>query len=201
MIDNIMYTFDKNFDRINNLLTLYEGTSKGKGRKATHNLDLLRATTVFVHSTLEDYLRNVMIWKLPSASKERINHIPLVGTSEIGRKTKFELGELVTHRNKLVAEVIDLSIKEYLGTVSFNDTSDIATSLSNISIETTENIKKLFPILNEMIKRRHKIVHNADRDSSSGSGNHRIKSISLKQVESWRTAVDKFVREVNKNLN
>ena len=72
--------------------------STGKGRKPTNSLDILRATTVLAHSTLEDYLRNLLNWRLPQQNKDKISHIPLVGTSESGRATKFTLGDLVIHK-------------------------------------------------------------------------------------------------------
>lgn len=200
MIENIMYTFDKNFLRLNNLLGLYKNISQGQGRKPANSLDILRATTVLTHATLEDYLRNLLIWKLPLENRDKINHIPLAGTSTIGRPGKFTLGELVAHREKSVEEVINLSIVEYLGTVSFNDTSDIASALTGISLEVTQEIRDIFPTLNEMIKRRHNIVHRADRDEATGRGNHSIKSISIQRIEKWKKAVDKLVFEINKNF-
>ena len=201
MIDNIMYTFDKNFGRLNNLIGLYESISEGRGRKSTNSLDLLRATTVLVHSTMEDYLRSLMAWRLPLvANRERLNQIPLTGTSDIGRRTKFELGELSNFRGRTIDEVIEMSIKEYLGTLSYNNTADIASSLTSISVNVTEEIRELFPRLNEMILRRHNIVHRADRDMEPGVGRHRIKSIGLRQVNGWKNTLDKFVVEINKNF-
>lgn len=200
MIEDIMYTFDKNFLRLNNLITLYKSLSTGKGRKPTNSLDILRATTVLAHSTLEDYLRNLLNWKLAEQNKEKINHIPLVGTSEIGRATKFTLGELVMHRGKTIDEVIKSSITEYLSTVSFNSTRDIASALTGISITVTTDIQSTFTLLDEMIKRRHNIVHRADRDDNPGSGHHKIASISVQKIEKWKKTIDKLVFEINKNF-
>lgn len=201
MIEDIMFAFDKNFGRLNNLINLYKAISKGKGRKPTNSLDILRATTVLAHSTLEDYLRSLLSWRLPMEGKEKINHIPLLGTSEIGRPAKFTLGELVSYKGKTVDEVINLSIHEYLGTLIFNNTSDIASTMKSISLEVTDPIKTLFPVLNEMIQRRHNIVHRADRDVKMGRGYHKIKSISIQKVEHWKKSLDKLVFEINKNFH
>jgi len=201
MIDDIMLIFDKNFGRLNNLLDLYTTIKTGKkGRKTIHALDLLRATTVLMHSTLEDYLRSLLLWKLPYSTKDKINRVPLFGTSETGRSTKFELADLVIHKGRTIDEIIDLSIKEYLGKVSFNDAADIAIHLSTISINITDEMRKLFPTLNGMIKRRHDIVHKADREDIAGKGHHGIKSISFLQVQKWKVTIDKFVLEMNKNF-
>ena len=195
-----MFTFDKNFLRLNNLIGLYKSLPGGQGRKPTNSLDILRATTVLAHSTLEDYLRNLLNWKLPDQNRDKINHIPLVGISETGRATKFTLGDLVVHRGKTIDTIIHSSVTEYLSTVSFNDTSDIASALTGISLAVTKEIQEIFPTLNEMIKRRHNIVHRADRDNNIGSGHHKIKSISVRQIETWKKAIDKLVVEINKNF-
>lgn len=199
MLDDIMFFFDKNFGRVNNLLDLYVSLNQGKkGRKPTHNLDLLRATVVLMHSTLEDYLRSILFWKMPQASQAVISKIPLVGQD---RKTKFDLGELSLHLGKTSDEIIRESVKEYLNRQSFNDTNDLASALNDIGLTVTPEIESCFSSLQEMIRRRHKIVHEADREIDIvGSGNHRIRSISLKTVIKWKLVVDKFVSKVNRQL-
>lgn len=202
MLEDIFYFFDKNYGRTKNLLKLYNDNFGGtSGRKTPEQLDLLRATVVLMHSTLEDFLRNILLLKLPFVQKDKLNKIPLLGTSEDGRRTKFELGELIEHKNLSIEEIINRSIAEYLNKVSFNDTKDIVKNLIDIDIEITEEMKSYFPLLNEMIKRRHSIVHQADREIITGSGNHKIKSISYKTVLSWQKNLDKFVLELVKQLN
>lgn len=202
MLEDIFYFFDKNYGRTKNLLKLYnDNFCIISGRKTTEQLDLLRATVVLLHSTLEDFLRNLLLLKLPFAQKDKLNKIPLLGTSEDGRRTKFELGELLEHKDLSIQELINKSIADYLNKVSFNDTNDIVKNLSDIDIEITDEIKRYFPMLNEMIKRRHSIVHQADREITSGSGNHKIKSISYKKVLLWQTNLDKFIKELVKQLN
>ncbi|HRF74991.1 MAG TPA: hypothetical protein PLJ00_07920 [Chitinophagales bacterium] len=200
MIEDIMFTFDKNFLRLNNLIGLYRSLSTGSGRRPTNSLDVLRATTVLAHSTLEDYLRNLLMWRLPLQNRDKITHIPLTGTSANGRPTKFSLGDLVAHRGETVDNVIMSSIRDYLGMQSFNDTSEIAAALSSISLPVTPEIQDIFPTLNEMIIRRHNIVHRADRDVNTGRGHHKIKSISIQKVEKWKKSIDQVVFEINKNF-
>jgi hypothetical protein len=200
MLDDIMLIFDRNIGRISNLINLYKTLTQGRGRKPAHSLDILRATVVLLHSTLEDYLRNLQRWKLPTADKERLNKIPLVGTSESGRATKFELGELVRLKEKSIKEIIELSINEYLDTQSYNDTSDVCKAIKDAGVKEVDTIEPYLSQMNLMIKRRHNIVHQADRGGGAGKGHHRIKSLSLNQVESWKRHLDKFVLEVNKQL-
>lgn len=200
--DDIMLTFDKNYGRITNLLKIYKNLdeNKGRGRRPTHNLDILRTCVVFTHSTLEDYLRNVLTIKLPSSSAITLNNIPLLGTSENGRKSKFELGDLVALKGLNIEKVIEKSVKEYLSYVSFNDTSDVVSNLTKISITITPEITEMLSTLNEFIKRRHNIVHNADRDFIQGRGNHKIKSINYNKVLKWQKTLDQFVNKINNQI-
>ena len=201
MLDDIMLVYEKNFQRLDNLIALYESLStRDAGRKNVSQLDLLRATVVLMHSTLEDFLRSLLAWKLPFADSEILNNISLVGTSLDGRKTKFELGQLVEFKEKTIQEVIDLSVSEYLETKSFSNTKEIAGSLKSIGVEITQEIQEKFTNLDQMIKRRHKIVHEADRNNIGGSGNHRIRSISVKQVKEWKSTVDKLSTLIVKQL-
>lgn len=198
--DDIMLIFDKNYGRITNLLTVYQNLNenRGKGRKPTHNLDILRSSVVFIHSTLEDYLRNILTIKLPHSNSAILNSVPLLGSSENGRRSKFELGDLVAFKQLTIEKVIEDSVSDYLKYVSFNDTNDIVSNLTKISINITPEITELLPTLNEFIKRRHNIVHNAVREFVVGRGIHKIKSINYKKVIKWQKTLDKFVGEVNK---
>lgn len=201
MIDDIMYIYDKNYGRINSLISLYSNISSGKkGRRPIENLDLLRVTVVLIHSTLEDFLRNILNWRLPESNKERLNKIPLYTTNYDGRKTKFELGELLEHKDLSIEELIHLSVKEHLNTVSFNNTTDISNALRGIDIEANDKIKNCFPEIELMIKRRHNIVHQADRNFVIGATIHRVKPITLFQTRKWQASIDKLVFEIVKQL-
>lgn len=196
--DDIMSTFDKNFARINNLISIYKTleSGKSKGRRNTHNLDILRSCVVLIHSTLEDYLRNVLAIRLPFSEPDVLNTVPLKGSDENGRNLKFTMGSLAASRGKTIEKVIEESVIEYLQYTSFNNTKDIVNFLKKIRIEPKQD---QLTKLSDLIKRRHNIVHNADKSRESGKGKHRIESISLRQVDSWKKAVDKFVGEVNKH--
>lgn len=200
MIDDIMLVFDGNIRRINHLLELYSTSVGGRGRKNANETEILRASVVLLHSTMEDYLRNLLKWKLPDCDKERLNEIALFGAVDSSRG-KFQLGELLQFREMTVSEVIDRSIEAYLSRLSFNNLFDISRGLRDVGVELDANVKnKLFPRIDDMMKRRHHIVHQADRSEKVQSGVHTYKSLSIKQVREWKGAVDKFVLEINSQL-
>lgn len=206
-LDDIMFLFDKNFGRTKSLIQLYSSLTKGqKGRRTIETLDLLRVTIVMLHSTMEDFLRNILNWRLPieaDKDKDILSKIPLSTfiTTDI-RKTKFELGDLLSYddRSKTIQNIIAESIQAYLNTVSFNNVKDIIGHLRNIKIEITNNKETIFPLLEDMIQRRHNIVHQADRDYVIGGKIDNIKSIRLDTVIKYQRNMDKFVLEITKEL-
>src|SRR5437588_8261871 len=89
------HDFTANLGRVSNLVKLYENTSgRGKGRKAVHEADVLRAAVVFAHATLEDFIRSICAYFLPHADPSVLDEIPLVGLNASGRPEKFLLGRL-----------------------------------------------------------------------------------------------------------
>jgi len=123
--------------------------------------DILRAAVVFLHATLEEFLRTVASFLLPQASEETLNTIPLLGSRDLLRPEKFFLGRLIHHRGRTVDEVIEGSVREHLLRVSFNDPGDVKRLLHSCGIA-TELIDGVLPAIGEMMARRHQIVHQAD---------------------------------------
>lgn len=113
-VDDVLWSAQRNLERVRNLVTLY--TDKlggiGSGRKPVHSTDVLRSAVVFLHGTLEDFLRDLARLRLPHASEHTLNEIPLVGAK--GRVEKFYLGRLARHREESVYDVIERSVSEYL---------------------------------------------------------------------------------------
>ncbi len=189
--------YEDNISRVRNLLSLYRDqlAGPGQGRRAVHSTDVLRAATVFLHATLESFLRDLARWKLPGAPEEVLNDIPLIGLGTKGRAEKFFLGKLASYKEKSVEDLLRLSITKYLDTTSFNDTTEIAKLLESISIN-VEHVNSRFNDISEMIKRRHHIVHQADRNERPGSGQHKARGINTSNIERWIEAVDEFVQSV-----
>lgn len=129
-----------------------------------------------------------------------MNEVALAGIDEKNR-TKFQLGELLVYRESTVGELIALSIDEHLARSSFNNVNDLVKFLRDVGADLSPEVRNtLFPKISTMMDRRHHIVHQADRSDSVGSGIHRYKSLSLRQVLDWKASVDRFVLEVNKLL-
>jgi hypothetical protein len=170
--------------------------------------DTLRAAVVLLHAYLEDFLRTVARVHLPNADEATLNRVPLAGT---GRAREFKLGALTRHRGHSVDEVIDDSVSEYLEQKSFSDITDIMVFLDSLggsvkvkdvklviedsskaSVDVPANPKTVVAVLGEMIKRRHQIVHCADRAKNGKS----LSAIEPVKVFEWTTAAMMFMISV-----
>ena len=182
--------FGQNLERVRNLVEIYAThlAGEGSGRRGHTKTDVLRAAVVLLHATLEDLLRSLAYWKLPQASPDVLGKIPL---STAAPAIKFSLAELSAHRGKSVDDVIVLSVNGYLERSNYNNITEISSFLGSIGVTVT-NVNGRFVQLDELMKRRHQIVHRADRDETGGQGNHTVRSIGQIAVRNWTDDVESF---------
>ncbi len=192
MIDAIRDNLAQNLARVENLVAVYESypLAQAKGRKSAEVLDILRAAVVLLHASLEDLLRALAYWKLPSADAKVLDEIPLVGQGS--NPKKFMLGELAAHRGKRIEDVLTESVHAHLEQSNYNNTGEISSLLKNISIDVA-TVNSRFGDLRTLMERRHQIVHRADRQKVvKGSGDHKIRAINKGTVRRWAAAVREF---------
>jgi hypothetical protein len=186
---------DRTLERVRHLVSLYEAqVGLGQGRREIPASDVLRAATVLLHATLEQLLRDLAAHRLPTAGRESLDRVPLVGIE--GRPEKFFLGALAEHREKRVADVIRESVDAHLSRVNYNDTEEVAALLRSVGIDPAR-VNGRFPDLEALMVRRHHIVHQADRNPAHGRGQHWAQSIGRRTVRRWIEAVEQFVAAVN----
>jgi len=185
-----------NLGRTNELLKISkEFSSAGSKEKSVVADDLLRAAIVFLHATLEDALRTLSMLYLPQSSESQLNNIPLVGTGVGTRPEKFLLGKLVAHRGKTVDALLEASVAAYLARSNYNDTKEIASLLSGLGMS-LKKINKQFPALDELMKRRHQIVHRADMFFEKSETPEKLDEISLSEIEGWIAAVRELTTQM-----
>ena len=187
----------ENLGRIYNLVRVHEQFHGGAEIKEedTHKTDILRAAVVFVHASLEDFLRSLAATHLPQAGEDVLNTIPLKGLNSSGRPEKFFLGKLVAHKGKSVEQVIEESVVQYLERSNYSDVQDIASLLSSIGIDVSK-VNEPFAQLERMMYRRHLIVHRADRlDITIGEKKY-AKPLSAEEVDEWINSTRTFMVKV-----
>jgi hypothetical protein len=150
--------------------------------------DILRAAVVLIHAHLEDFLRTIAGVLLPVGDESFLNSIPLAGLK--GRPEKFSLGKLVQHKGKSVDDVLRESVSEYLDRRTFNNTEEITQLLGELGVDTSK-VNECFPAIQQMMKRRHQIVHRVDRIRPDDPTV--LEAITPDQVEAWVEAATKFI--------
>lgn len=169
----------ENINRVRNLVKIYE---RIKDDKNEHNTDVLRAAVVLLHAALEDCLRSLSYSKLPFALPNELHKT----------EYKIQLGKVAEYREKTVDELIKDVVFEYLGRATYNSSGDISKALKSLAI-TLEKFD--LTQLDTAIKRRHGIVHRADRGDKDGEVGH-ITSIQAAHVLKWIEEVERFVKLV-----
>jgi hypothetical protein len=154
--------------------------------------DIARASVVFLHSSLETMIRE--IYRIMLQDQDNISYIPLAKQSGVpNRKEKFLLSDLVKFRGKSINDVINDSILEYLSQLSINNTTDIANILERSSLSDV-TIKKYYPKLEEMIHRRHQIVH--EGDIVKGDPEYLLNPITIENISHWLDTTTEFCAEI-----
>jgi len=187
--------FTENLRRVQYLVDLAQKIYNQPDKSTRKNSkEVLRAATVLLHATLENLLRIICTYFTDQNSKEIIDKIPLIGSSN-GKPEKITLGTLISFNDKSINQLIRDSIMGYYNQcVSFNSTNEIANHLERVGIDITM-INTYFPNLDELINRRHAIVHHADLINSETQNILGIRSpapISIKEVKKWLKSVNQF---------
>ncbi len=193
--------FDRNIDRVKSLCALYNSlktkeVKEGKDYKFT---DVLRSAVVCLHSSFEEYFRSVLRDTMPSVcTQEDLAKIPFV--SKDGRHyDKISVGSLLQYKGKSVDSIISGFIGETLDTTSFNNYSDIVNWSQRIKVDLSgfsaqEKIER-------MIKRRHRIVHEADNNKAGKENNtYSLTPIQESTVVEWIAAVQELVTIIDTQI-
>ena len=197
-IEQYKLMFDKNIERVQSLIKIYESlkNTEAKEQRDSKFTDILRAAVVLLHSSFEEYYRNILIIIVPkTCGKEDMKSMSL--PSKQGKhKANFDLSDLIEFRGKTVEEVITDSIEAEIRLRSFGNYNSIATWAikAKIDLEGFKGQDKL----NKLIQRRHKIVHEADRANSSEG--YTLTKIDKSTVEKWTEIVCDLVEIINKGI-
>ena len=188
MKQQILDRLEVNLARAETLVLIYKTHLKGsgRGRRGHAKTDVLRAAVVFIHASVEEVLRSIAYWKLPLAGQDYLDTLFLPGEGK-----KVALGALVAHRGKSVDEVITQAVNDELEKSNYNNPKEIAALCTSVGVPLHE-VNGHFSVIDQMMKRRHKIVHRADRSEIVGRGQYQFAHISPEQVDTWIGAARAF---------
>lgn len=196
MREEIEARYELNLQRVRKLVQVYRDLAgPGSGRRPVETVDLLRSAVVFLHATLEDVLRTLLVHRWVSAADPvHFEDIP-VALSPESRQAKVSLADLAPHRGKTVEQILQASVEAHLARATFNHVGDVRTALIRSGIDAaflTPHARRVAATMS----RRHQIVHRADRQDAPGPGHHAGASLGVAAVEAWISAVEAVCRGI-----
>lgn len=184
--------FSENLGRAKNLIEASIRLSVGDSGVTPLAEDVLRASVVFLHASLEEVIRNLFVRRLPNVAADKLDEIPLAGMTGLRRPSKIFLGALVQFRGDFVDNVIKRSIESYVDTFNLNSSTELAQCLELAEVDVSD-LRQYFPALNELMKRRHQIVHQMDRTNELDPLTVPLSTLPVEQVRYWSDALERFV--------
>jgi hypothetical protein len=189
--------FEDNIKRVDGLITLYDRVKNLPKSNDILSTDILRAAVVFLHASQEDYIRSLMSeWLISKGGGSNLEHIPLMGSE--GRAEKFSLEKLRRFSDWPVKKLLEESVAQAMSKRSFNQYSEITASMKSISISLRSFDQQ--KEINDLIQRRHKIVHEVDQVPQAKSDKQKSKSLQEKTVRLWKEASEKMIEIIDKQV-
>jgi hypothetical protein len=194
---NIERRFVFNLERVQNLIQIYQTLIKDKKNNIRYKKDILRAAVVMLHASLEDLLRGLLGWRLPSGNAEHLKSIPFnIGE---GKDEKVSLPSLAKYRGQMIDKVIEDAVHKWLDKESYNNLGDVKSAIKALELEPGD-FDTYFKSINAAMLRRHEIVHQTDRKKSEVGSHGKPTPLTASDVASWTKNTLKFGKAVLEKL-
>jgi hypothetical protein len=201
MLDASRTRFDLNMGRVENLVEIFERLEEDNAKSR----DVLRAAVMLLHASLEDVLRQLLLYRLPKSTS--VEMLRMFFTDQHGKAEKMEIGELARlHKVKVEREIRSRMTKK-LSNSNYGDRGDVIAALKILGFDENDLKPRVEP-LGELMSRRHLIVHRSDREEAiidNGDGRKRThgrpRKINTDTVKSWLKSVRKLVNYVIANID
>ncbi len=199
MKESIQNTFIANLQRSRDLTHLHLSLLTGQGQYSSiYSEDILRAAIVLLHASLEELLRSIYKYKYSCITEDQWKNICLLGLNKTGQ-TKITLADIIKYKEKTVESLLKESIDDYLSRKTYNNIQDIVEFCKELGINSTL-IDGNKTLLIEMIERRHKIAHNADREISRDATTPDLLTIEYSRVVLYIDNLENFSRILLDNI-
>jgi hypothetical protein len=184
----ILEDYKVNINRVKNLIDTFHAIPKKPGPVKATDVDILRAAVVFLHAAFEYYYRQVVIDGIIFQLK---NH----NTEDLDKlKLTVPIKDLYTAPAGDLSAALDNVVITELKKQSFNSYGQIKTYARQAGLDIDSFTKG--KELDEMIQRRHVIVHHADNGNGGTNSKNKLTD---GIVENWLAAVDELVALIEKN--
>lgn len=190
--DRITTNFQANLRRVKNLVGAYDtlGGAPGAGRPSVQQVDVLRASVVLLHATLEDVIRATSEELLPGAGADVLDEIGFPDGVD-KTKPKFTLGELHAYKGGTVDELIRAAVRARLQRSNYNSVGEVSGALGRVGLS-PNLLDPNQAALESIMRRRHLIVHRADKnpDPRRGRGVPLTVHLPKTTVQTWVNVVE-----------
>jgi hypothetical protein len=164
--------------------------------KETQN-DLLGAAIVFLHATLEEFLRGVAIREWLKLNDEDLKNVLRKYSRLNTRNIKINLVELVERRNATIETLIKEEIKSFVcQDMNFSSYKEVKDFLALAKISFNENVQaelkleeKDFNNIESLIRKRHGVAHQAE-----------CSNLDIEQVLVWAKSLQHFLFNLAQSL-
>ena len=179
--------FTLNMGRVASLTSIYENTPE-KSIPNAQRQDLLRSAVVFIHASIEDMVRELLKWKNPIESDTFAGSLKFVMDPDgFETKDKITIAELRRWKDKTVSSILDESTEVHLKKRSFNDTTELASTIKLLGVD-VQTFEAHLPAIAECMVRRHNIVHRSDRPDHTLFTHGQPTALSFDDVKKWYLA-------------
>lgn len=161
----------------------------GAGRSASERTDVLRSAVVLLHASLEDLVRSSSEILLPHAGASVLKEIGFPDGPE-KTKEKFTLGDLYAYKGQSVDALIRTAVQTSLQRSNYGNVSEVSAALRRVGLD-PNLLDPDQATLDAMMKRRHLIVHRADKAPTRSSRPKASRVVHLPRytVDIWIAAV------------
>ena len=189
--DAIVANFADNLARVRSLVAVYDQiASPGAAPPTLAQTDVLRAAVVLLHASLEDLIRSSSEHLLPLAGVDVLDEIGFP-TPEGRNADRIRLGALAPFRGDKVSDVIRAAVSARLQRSNYNSANEVGYALERIGVSRGV-LSPDEATLEALMKRRHLIVHRADKDPTMlpGQGSALAQTLSKSTALAWIDTVD-----------
>ncbi len=170
--------------------------------------EILRASIVYVHASLEEAIRDIARRRIDLWPSELLDEVPLVPGKRAN--TKFHFHDLLAFSKKSVGETVYGAVNDWLNATSFTSIAGILKFLKGIGVDVKKvlaensdlfgaDANELMRPASQLIKRRHQIVHSQDYEHGSRVRNSiDTASVMSSVVSVWVLIVIIIVEEVRR---
>ena len=149
--------------------------------------DLLGAAIVFLHATLEEYLRVIALQERIKLDKEKLQAVIKQYNRLNSKNVKLSLVDIVDYRNKTLDNLLEDEIQTFLyQSMNFNSLDEIQAFLKTLNVSwgdlAVELGKETLDNVSALIYKRHLVAHQAD-----------CKNLDVNQVIVWGKSLLKLL--------